>query len=150
LNPLAYLLVSLALSSTMLTVIFFIAWLSFGRHRYALLWSCAFGFATLQWILNLSSQQLPVPFGVYWLVVSLSSTITLSLGLAAFRLRAGLPNRIAWYVVVGLVELCAIAWWVFIEPHVGLRTAIGPLYAALMMAGCIHALAHPRRLQPAE
>ena len=149
-NPVAYLLVSLAFTSVMLTVVFFIAWLSFGRRRYALLWSLAFLFAALQWVLNLSSRSLPLSFPAYWLIVSLASVLTLSLGLAAFRLRAGLPNKIGWYVFGAAVDLGAIAWFVLVREHTGLRTGIGPLYAAVIMGLCIHAIAHTRRLEPAD
>jgi diguanylate cyclase (GGDEF)-like protein len=149
-NPLAYLLISLGLTSIVLTIIFSIAWFSFGRRPYALLWSIAFLFATLQWTLNLSSQKLPLSFETYWMLVSLCSALTLSLSVAAFRMRAGLSNRIVWYIVINALDLGAIAYFLMAHPHTGLRTAIGPLYATIMMAACIHAIAYPRRLQPAE
>ena len=88
-NPLGYVIVSLALTSAVLTAIFFIAWRSFGHRRYALLWAWAFLAATLQWVLNILAPKQPGAYAAYWLSVSLLSAITLSLGLAAFRLRAG-------------------------------------------------------------
>jgi diguanylate cyclase (GGDEF)-like protein len=149
-NPVAYLLVSLGLTSVVLTIIFAIAWYSFGRRPYALLWSMAFLFAALQWSLNLSSQKLPLAFESYWMLVSLCSACTLSLSVAAFRMRARLRNRIAWYLVINALELGAIAYFLIVDRHTGLRTAIGPLYATIMMAACIHAIAHPRSVQLAE
>ena len=149
-NPLTYLLISLELTSIVLTAIFFIAWLSFGRRQYALFWSIAFFFAAVQWLLNLSSQKIPFPFEVYWMLVSASSAVTLSFSVAGFRMRAKLPNRIHWYLIAAAIGLAAIAWFLIVDPHVGLRTAIGPFFATLMMGACIHAIAYPRHLQPAD
>lgn len=147
-NPLVYLLISLELTSLVLAAIFFIAWHSFGRRRYALLWSAAFLFAAVQWVLNLAIQSLPVP--VYWVSTSIASVFTLSLSLAAFRLRAGLTNKLQWYVAAGIAVVAAIAWFTIYQRHVGLRTAIGPLYATLIMVGCIHAISYRQQIQPAE
>lgn len=150
-NPLAYLLISLQLTSVMLAVIFLIAWLSLGRRRHALLWSLAFLVAAVQWLLNLTSQALPVSYEAYWQIVSLTSILTVSLAVAGHRLRVGLPNRPGWYIAGGVAVAATIAWFTFGAPHVGLRTAIGPLYAALMMLLCIRALLlRPRQALIAE
>ncbi len=84
------------------------------------------------------------------MLVSLCSAFTLSLSVVAFRIRAGLPNRIVWYLVINALDLGAIAYFLIVHPHTGLRIAIGPLYATMMMAACIHAIAYPRHLQLAE
>jgi len=57
----AYLLVALCLTSALLSVIFWIAWRSLGRHRHALTWSMTFAVATLQWIVNLSREGFADP-----------------------------------------------------------------------------------------
>jgi diguanylate cyclase (GGDEF)-like protein len=150
-NPLAYLLISLQLTSVMLAVVFLIAWLNFGRRRHALLWSLAFLVAAVQWLLNLTSQKLPVSYDTYWQIVNLTSILTVSLAVAGHRLRVGLPNRLGWYFGGGITVAAAIAWFTFGSPHVGLRTAIGPLYAALMLLLCIRAiLLRPRQALIAE
>jgi diguanylate cyclase (GGDEF)-like protein len=149
-NPLSYLLISLGLTSIVLAIIFFIAWRSFGRRSHSLFWSIAFFFAALQWALNISSQKLPVSFELYWMLVSFCSAITLSLSVAGFRARVGLPNRLIWYIMINAIVLVATAYFLLVDPHIGLRTAIGPLYASIMMVACIHAIVRPQRLEPAE
>jgi diguanylate cyclase (GGDEF)-like protein len=150
-NPLAYLLISLELTSLMLAAIFLIAWLNFGRRKYAMLWSLTFLVAAVQWLLNLTSQALPVSYEIYWQIVNLTSILTVSLALAGHRLRVGLPNRLAWYVGGGFAVASAVAWFTFSAPHVGLRTAIGPMYTALMMGLCIRAiLRRPRHALATE
>lgn len=150
-NPLAYLLVSLEFTSIMLAVIFLIAWLNFGRRPHALTWSLAFGVAAVQWILNFGSGVFFSDYNVYWLTVSLTSIVTLSLALIGHRQRAGLPNRVAWYVLSGLAVEGAIAYFTLVSPHEGLRVAIGPLYGALLLGLCVPVIIRYRpRTLPAE
>lgn len=150
-NPLAYLLVSLQLTSLMLAVIFFIAWKEFGRHNYALLWSVAFFVATIQWVLNLGSRHFFSSYELYWLLVNLISVVTTALALAGHRSRVGLKNNLAPYFAFGGGTWLLVAWFSLQQPHVGLRTAIVPLYTAVMMALVAHAVTRSRpRVQPAE
>lgn len=150
-NPLAYLLISLQLTSVMLALIFWLAWLGFGRKPHALMWSLAFAVAAVQWLLNLSSKSLPISFEVYWQIVNLTSILTVSLALAGHRLRVGLQNGLAWYVTGGTVVAASIAWFTFAQPHTGLRMALGPSYTALMMMLCVRAILRiPRRATATE
>ena len=132
-NPIAYLMISLEITSIMLAAIFLIAWQNFGRHRYALIWSATFTVAAVQWVLNLGQKAFFANYGVYWMIVSATSIVTVSLALAGHRQRAGRRNRVWWYVLAGIAVEAAIAFFTLVEPHAGLRMAIGPLFGATMI-----------------
>jgi diguanylate cyclase (GGDEF)-like protein len=136
-NPLLYLLVSLEFTSLMLMLVFFIAWLKLGRRGHALAWSLAFLVAAVQWVLNIGQSVFFSNHGVYWMVVSATSIITMSLGLVGYRQRAGLANPLWAYLAAGVLVESAIGWVTFVQPHAGLRTAIGPLYASVLAALCM-------------
>jgi len=140
LNPIAYLLISLEITSVMLAIIFLIAWHNFGRHRYALIWSATFAVAAVQWVLNLGSKTFFSDYNVYWMIVSATSIITVSLALAGHRLRAGRRNPILVFIVAGVFVEAAIGFFTFVQPHNGLRTAIGPFYGATMIGLCAPAV----------
>ena len=139
-NPLLYLLVSLEFTSLMLMVVFFIAWLKLGRRGHALAWSAAFLVAAVQWVLNIGQSMIFSDYGIYWMVVSATSIITMSLGLIGYRQRAGLANRLWAYLSAGVLIESAIGWVTFVQPHSGLRTAIGPLYASILAVLCMATL----------
>ncbi len=150
-NPIAYLLVSLQFTSLMLAIIFLIAWFEFGRHKYALLWSIAFFIASVQWVLNLGSQYFFASYDAYWLTVNLISIVTTALALAGHRLRVRLQNRLSWYLLAGGITWVLVACFTLQQPHVGLRTAIVPLYTAVIMLLLTCAvLRYPRVTRPAE
>lgn len=144
-NPLGYLLVSLEFTSLMLAAVFLIAWFNFGRRRHALLWSLAFFIAAIQWLINLTIAS-SMPYPAYWLVVSLTSIGSLSLALAGHRLRAGLDAGWGPLLVGAFVVEGSIAWFTLIQPHVGLRMAIGPFYGALTLGLCVPAILRQRGL----
>lgn len=145
-DPLLYLLVSLEFTSLMLTIVFFIAWLKLGRRGHALTWSGAFLVAAAQWVLNIASTAIFSDRKIYWMVVSATSILTMTLGLIGYRQRAGLANRAWMYWTAGVLVEAAIGWVTFVQPHMGLRIAIGPLFASALAMLCMATLV--RRSHP--
>jgi len=134
-SPIAYLLISLAFTSALLSVVFLMAWASFGRRSYVLAWSGAFLVAAIQYVLNLP----PVWHAIlpneasYWLAVNATSFLAVSLAFLGHRQRVGLRTRVPWLVGVALAGEAVIAWFTVVHPHYGIRTALGPAYTAVLM-----------------
>jgi len=128
-SPVFFILVSLAMTSVMLSTIFLIAWKTQGHRQYALTWSLTFMVATLQWLANLARGQFP-GFVSYWLLVNALTLVTVSLALLGHCQRVN--NRWpAWrHWVPPVLCYVLIAWFTVVQPHAGLRTSLGPAYAA--------------------
>ena len=108
-SPVFYILVALALTSAMISVIFFMAWKMLGGKTYALSWAVAFFAATCQWSFNLASGFFP-DWETYWIIVNTFSLVVITLGIRGHCQRTNcrrLPQNLwPW---AGLVY-AAIAW----------------------------------------
>jgi len=131
-SPVFYILVALAGMSAMLSVIFFMAWLTLGRKPYAMSWALAFLAATFQWVFNLSAPLFPSP-EVFWITVNAMALVLITLGLRGHCQRTNCTHLPANLWPYSAAVLAVIAWATVIEPHVGVRTAMVPLYAALTL-----------------
>jgi hypothetical protein len=58
-SPYFYIIFSLMISSAALSVVFYMAWLNFGRKQHALTWSLAFLAGSLQWLCALNENLFP-------------------------------------------------------------------------------------------
>ena len=115
----------------MLCGLFYMAWLTLGRKRYAMSWSLAFLAATAQWTGNVFASSFPSP-EIHWLTVNALALVFITLGVRGHCQRAEckfLPANLWPYS--GAV-FAVIAWATVIEPHVGVRTTLVP--AAAMVA----------------
>lgn len=148
--PTTFLVVSLCLTSALLSSIFWIAWRSFGREEHARTWALAFGVATAQWALNFSSSVIPDQ-RLYWIVVNGLGIAVVTLGLIGHWQRTRRPWRKRWLVAAGIAVELILAWFTVVDPHVGLRMALQPAYAGLLLIsmGVIIYHSRPRPL-PAE
>ncbi len=131
--PQFFILVALTLTSLTLSAALFLAWHSFGRQRHALMWALAFLVGAVQWAVNLFGDVLFRDRQVYWIVVNAIPLVILSLALIGHRLRVGRESL--WRELLALaliVELGVVIFTVF-KPHVGLRMAIQPAYAGVIL-----------------
>lgn len=149
-NPLFYILVALTLTSATIAVIFLMVWWFLGRKPYAISWSLGFFAATLQWAFNLAADSFP-SFEAYWLTVSGLALLLVVLGLIGHRqrTRCGPPSRWVW--LGGAVVYAGIAWATIVHPHVGIRTALIPIAAAItLILSARIVIMHRVKPRPAE
>ena len=131
-SPFFYIVFSLMVSSAALSVIFFIAWINFGRRPHALSWSIAFFAGMLQWAVSLNSTMFPST-EVYWLTENVFTVALITFGLKGHCQRTEckwLPKNLFPYAAVAYVFF---AWHVVVEPHAGLRFGLMPAYAAITL-----------------
>ncbi len=131
-SPFFYIIFSLMISSATLSVIFFIAWSNFGKRQHALTWAIAFFVGMLRWATNLNEGFFP-SLEAYLLVENACSVVMITLGLRGHCQRTNcrlLPRNLFPYASI---IYAIVAWHIVIEPHVGLRQALIPAYAALTL-----------------
>lgn len=149
-SPVFYILVALAGISAMLSVVFFMAWVTLGRKPYAMSWALAFLAATFQWIGNIVAPLFP-NFESYWLTVNALALVLITLGLRGHCQRTNckrLPKNLWPYA--GAV-FAVITWATIFEVHVGIRTALVPLTAAVALwVSAAIVLRHREVPRPAE
>lgn len=131
-NPLGYLLVSMCFTSSVLAVVFWIAWRSFGRDAHALTWSITFAIVTFQRVLNLAKGWFPDQER-YWIVVNVVGVVAVTLALVGHLQRAGRPTRVGALTGLGALVSLAVVWFTVREPHVGLQMGIQPLHAGVLV-----------------
>jgi diguanylate cyclase (GGDEF)-like protein len=132
-SPFSYIVFSLMITSAALSVIFFMAWRNFGRKDHALTWSFAFLAGTLQWLCVLQSNAFPTS-EAYLLTENAFSMVLITLGLRGHCQRTEckrLPKNLLPYAVA---VYALVAWHTVVEPHIGIRMAIVPAYAAITLA----------------
>ena len=131
-SPFFYIVFSLMVSSAVLSVIFFIAWINFGKRPHALSWSIAFVAGMLQWAVSLNSALFPSA-EAYWLTENAFAMALITFGLKGHCQRTHcrwLPNNLFPYAAFAYVFF---AWHVVVEPHAGLRLGLMPAYAAITL-----------------
>lgn len=131
------LLGSLWATSTMLSIIFFIAWSDFGRARHALIWSATFAFASVQWAINVihvsSIDPLPLFELLYWPLANALSIITATMALYGYRQRSNLKDGLFLLVGCGIMIEAILIWVTYIQPHSGLKTVLIPGYSTILL-----------------
>ncbi|MFQ5548930.1 MAG: GGDEF domain-containing protein [Woeseia sp.] len=149
-SAVSQILVAMTLNSAMLSIVFLLAWKTQGKKPYTLNWSLAFLAATVQWLVILSGDLFP-SFETYWLTVNVLGMAVITLGLRGHCQRTDcqiLPQNLWPYATL---IYAAIVWFTVIEQHVGLRTALLPLAAALtLFLSAIMIMRHRRTPRPAE
>ncbi len=149
-SPVFYILVALTAISATLSAVFFMAWMTLGRKPHALSWALAFLAGTFQWLGNILAPAFP-NFESYWLTVSALAIVLIVLSLRGHCQRTNcviLPQRI-WPFAAAV--FAAIAWTTMFQPHVGIRTALVPLFAALtLLLTATMIVRHRERTRPAE
>jgi diguanylate cyclase (GGDEF)-like protein len=149
-SPVFYILVALALTSAMISVIFFMAWKMLGGKPYALSWAVAFLAATCQWSFNLASGLFP-DWETYWIIVNTFSLVVITLGIRGHCQRTNcksLPQNLwPW---AGLVY-AGVLWSTIFQPHIGISTAIVPGVGAMtLFCSAAMIVKHREVTRPAE
>jgi diguanylate cyclase (GGDEF)-like protein len=149
-SPYFYIIFSLMIGSAALSVVFYMAWLNFGRKEHALTWSLAFLAGALQWLCVLNQNLFPTR-EAYLLLESALAMALVTLGLRGHCQRTHctrLPKNL-WPLAMSVYAM--IAWHVVVDPNIGIKMSIIPAYAAVtlfMSAWMI--LNYRERTRPAE
>jgi len=149
-SPYFYIIFSLTIISAALSLVFFMAWLNFDRQQHALTWSLAFLAGTLQWLCVLNENLFPSR-EAFLLVENGFSMLLVTLGVRGHCQRTEcnwLPKSLLPYA---MVVYALIAWHIVVEPHVGIRRAIVPAYAAItLFLSAWMIVRYRERTRPAE
>lgn len=149
-SPFFYISFSLMIGSAALSTAFFLAWSNFGRQPHALSWSLAFLAGTLQWATTLNADLFPTE-EAYLLVEFAFAIALITLGLRGHCQRTGcrlLPQNL--FPIAALLFV-AIAWFVVVQPHAGIRLgAIPACAAASLYLTAYMIIRYRQRTRPSE
>jgi diguanylate cyclase (GGDEF)-like protein len=149
-SPYFYIIFSLMISSAGLSVVFYMAWLNFGRKEHALTWSLAFLAGALQWLCVLNEDLFPTR-EAYLLLESALSMALVTLGLRGHCQRTRckhLPKNL-WPLAMSIYAVTV--WHIVVNPHVGIRMSIVPAYAAVaLFLSALMIVNYRERTRPAE
>ena len=131
-SPFFYIIFSLMITSAALSLIFFIAWSSFGRPAHSLSWSMAFLAGAMQWAATLSSDWFPSK-EVYLVAEHAFAIVLITLSLRGHCQRT-FHARVPKVLVPAAITVFALSvWHIAVEPHEGIQLAIIPAYAAITL-----------------
>ena len=149
-SPFFYIIFSLTVTSAVLSLAFFMAWMNFGRQPHALTWSAAFLAATLQWLSVMNAGAFPST-ETFLLAENAFSTALVTLGVRGHcqRTNCKLLPRNLWPYALAVYSV--VAWAILIEPNVGVRMATVPAYAAItLFLSATMIVRYRERTRPAE
>jgi len=148
--PLEYVFFSVLATNAMLGTILLITWRSIERKPHTLYWALLFWVLVVNMLLNAARGFFP-DRNVYWLIVNATSLVVQGLAVGGYRYRAGMRPFPCGLLGALMAVECVIAWFTFIQPHMGLRMAPTPLSGAAAALLCLHTLtAREGTLRPAE
>lgn len=133
-SPVYLLIISLAFTSAVFTVVFLAAWYGLGKARHALLWSAAFAVALVQWVTNLNRAS--IDFEQYWLFVSALPILMLYLIAFGHASRCQQTHYMPWVGLFSLATYASIVVVTLLVPHYGLMIGIQPTSAGLVLLLC--------------
>lgn len=145
-----YIIFSLTVTSAVLSLAFFMAWMNFGRKPHALTWSIAFLAATMQWF-SVMNQDLFPSAETFLLAENAFATALVTLGLRGHcqRTHCKLLPKNLWPYALAVYSI--VVWAILVEPHVGMRIATVPAYAALtLFLSATMIIRYRERTRPAE
>ena len=149
-SPYFYIIFSLMISSAALSVVFYMAWLNFGRKKYALTWSLAFLAGTLQWLCVLN-ENLFATRETYLLVESAFSMTLVTLGVRGHCQRTRCKRLPKNLLPLAMGVFTIVAWHIVVNPHVGIKMAVVATYAAAtLFLSAWMILRYRERTRPAE
>ena len=149
-SPVFYTQLSLALTSLMISVIFYLAWKTLGQKAHALNWSIAFLASSVYWLLIMMPGPFP-NFESYWLTTNAFGFVLVTLALRGHCQRTDcqhLPKNLWPFSAVVFAGLAAVT---VLWPHAGLSVALLPLYASItIVMSAIMIIRHRDKPRPAE
>ncbi|MEQ8516682.1 MAG: GGDEF domain-containing protein [Chromatocurvus sp.] len=130
LNPIEAVQLTLVVVSLVFAGACYLGWRLFDKPRHALLWTCAFLLAALQYGLNLLRDQIPV-YEVWWIAVNGVSCLLVIAAAAGHRVRLAQPAPLwlAACLFAGL-SLAQLVFTVFV-PRIDIRVALAPGFACV-------------------
>lgn len=144
-----YVLLTLLFSSIVLVAIFFTAWRTMGRQKHTLIWTFAFVFSTLQWLINVIK-----PFDsyeTYWVVACSLSIMTIVLGTWGHLERTKRKFKLSILATSGVVVALLTFYFTVIEPHSGLSNSLYLFHTVFYLCVCGYVLIkHREKPLPAE
>lgn len=149
-SPFFYIVFSLTITSAVLSLAFFMAWMNFGRKPHALTWSIAFLAGTLQWLSVMNADAFPST-ETFLLAENAFSTALVTLGVRGHcqRTHCKLLPKNLWPIALAVYSV--IVWAILIEPNVGVRMATVPIYAAItLFLSATMIIRYRERTRPAE
>ena len=149
-SPFFYIVFSLTITSAVLSLAFFMAWMNFGRKPHALTWSIAFLAGTLQWLSVMNADAFPST-ETFLLAENAFSTALVTLGVRGHcqRTHCKLLPKNLWPIALAVYSV--IVWASLIEPNVGVRMATVPIYAAItLFLSATMIIRYRERTRPAE
>jgi len=145
-----YIIFSLMVISTALSLTFFMAWKNFGKKAHALTWSIGFLAGAAQWLCMINYDQFPTRES-YLLLENAFSMALVALGLRGHCQRTNckwLPKNL-WPYVIPIYGV--IAFNILVLPNVGIRMAVVPTFAAITLAASAYMiLKYREHTRPAE
>lgn len=149
-SPGTYILIAMAMTSAMLTVIFYLTWKTQGKQMHALTWSLASLAVTGQWCVSLMAGWFP-SFESYWVTVNAFGLAVITLAMRGHCQRTDcnyLPKNL--WPFSGAI-LAVIVWFTYGSPHVGLRTGILPVAGSItLFVSTAMVLRYRNKPRPAE
>lgn len=144
-----FVIISLTLICSAMTVVFYVAWRAFGYPQHALTWSLAFLIASIQWACNAAYSYGVFPnHFVYWVTVSFLGPFVSILSVTGYRQRANKYLNIPMMAGAILLTFGATLWFSYVQPHIGLRLAILPgltVCTSLWTAWIVYDVPRPKR-----
>ena len=129
-KPSFLLIVALAMSCMVFSLIFWLAYVTLGRRAHAKSWALCFGGAGVMFGVSLTRGIFPSA-SMAWIVSAALSCTTVTLGILGHLQRVGRPfTTYHWFGAIGTFAL--VVWFTVAMPHFGLRIALLPLHAAAM------------------
>ena len=135
-----YVLVALGLISVLFAIVMLMVWRWIDAKAHLLAWAAAFVAASCHWGCLLRGELLRGGLAEDWVLGNAFAVATVSLVLAGFRMRAGLPARGRLMLGGGCVILAAVIWFAAIDLHRGLAAGLVPVYSSALLLAAISVL----------
>lgn len=130
LNPIDAVQLTLVVVSLVFAGACYLGWRLFDRPRHALIWSCAFLLAALQYVLNLLRDSIPV-YEVWWIAVNGVSCLLVIAAATGHRVRLALSTPL-WLLAGLFAGLLALQFvFTIIVPRIDIRVALAPGFACV-------------------
>jgi nitrogen-specific signal transduction histidine kinase len=127
-----FVITSLFFICATMSIVFYLAWRTFGWPRHALTWCICFAVAATQWAFNVAhSFDVFSNYFLYWAPVNILGPTVNVLAVTGYRQRAGKYLNIPLLVGIVMLSFGATMWFSAFQVHRGMGLAILPLVTVL-------------------
>lgn len=118
--------------SLALCAVFLLAWSVFDRQTHVLTWSACFAAGALHWLCSIATGFGIISFSFFWSITNLLALAAPTLALLGYNQRARLP--LSSHAIAGLILIpfAIVMWASYVQPHVGIRTAVLPFQGVIL------------------